>query len=144
MFYKKGQIEIVGLVVIIVLLAVLAIIFLWFYTRVGTDSLTSELRGAYQGTNMLLALMETTTTSGVLFEDLVENCAQGVCHELEQESKIILNLAFLKKKFTFSIFKAKDTEAVFILVENTCKNGLVSDSMLRKNGVNYKLVLKIC
>ena len=99
---KKAQIEIIGLLLIIILLSVLAVVFLRL-TLKPSFTLTSEARQSIIAKTTIDSIIKTSYNDKT-FENLIYDCYTVACETLDQEINKIMPKLMPKKHFymTFS------------------------------------------
>ena len=138
---KQGQVEVVGLVVIVVFLLVLGLFFLALTLR-GSDDGLSEVRSSTISKQFLSAVLKTTTPQGS-YQDLVVSCSFGTCTSLEEETVLLLRLFFPDQKYTLTF--QRQEEIFFTLSKGEgCGIGIQQNTKFKKDATLYSLSLKLC
>ncbi|MFH1591816.1 MAG: hypothetical protein ABIB47_00410 [Candidatus Woesearchaeota archaeon] len=106
---KKGQIEIVGLMMVVILLVAVLLIALWFIAKPKSDILTPQ-RAGIEVKSVLLTLMKTTYEPGAGEEDfkdkIIECIEDGNCGAsggVEKKIEDVLNSFFRNKEYVLVI-----------------------------------------
>ena len=71
---KRGQIEIIGVLMVVILISVIMLVALWFIIKPESDSLTVQRKGI-EGKSILLTLMQTNYDDGS-FKDAIVECSK--------------------------------------------------------------------
>ncbi|MEK6922742.1 MAG: hypothetical protein AABX08_03010 [Nanoarchaeota archaeon] len=109
---KRGQIEIIGLLMVVILISVIMLVALWFIIKPESDSLTVQRKGI-EGKSILLTLMQTNYDRDRSFKDMIVECSKYDLVDAEHcnnsgvkdEIEVILNLIFNNKEYAFEIKK---------------------------------------
>lgn len=144
---RKGQIEFIGLVVIVILI----VLGLVFYIKFGIlGKKVSEIGPAYQtvfASNTLNTMLSYVPMPGDKdMGDFLMDCSYGlagVCNYPKEEVSKILEVILKKGDFEEYYFYSSNEEGIFIEIDENCKN---------KNGItspeyfigSSKFVLKLC
>jgi hypothetical protein len=138
----KGQSEVVGLLVIVIILVFMGLIYLGFSNIADSGSLASE-RSSIEVENALNAVLRTNLPDfeDRTMEDLIVECGGGNCDELDTVVGDVFS-SILKHgaNFEFSSYR----EEVEIYATGSCEFGLASNYMFIKGGVVYEAKLKLC
>ena len=141
---SKGQSEVIGLLVIVMILVFLGVIYLGFSNFAQSSSYGSE-RESIEAENALKALMKVDLPeyTNRTLEGLIVDCANAInqCEGLE----VALTKAYrviLRPETAFSFFVSKEREEVYSL--GNCDLGLFSSYVFVHNGVSYEAKLKLC
>ncbi len=138
---KKGQSEIVGLLVIVVILIFMGLIYLSFSNLADTGALASQ-RSNLETENALKSLMKMDLGDELSIKELIVICGtNGDCNGLETELEDIFEVIIKPgKQFSFWI----EMEETQIFAIGHCDLGLVSSNLFVKNGIYYEAKLKVC
>ncbi len=153
---KKAQHEIMGFVLIIVMVAILALIFIGFYLR---KSATTSLQESQDASNFLQAVMQVTSSCKISsqygsMQDIIKACYKGESCEDGASSCSILNStisSIIKSEFSsdkpvkaynFRIYLDKTNNQVLSLNSGNMTGSCYSGQQ-RINTVNGDLVLEL-
>ncbi len=140
----RGQSEVIGLLVIVIILVFLGLIYLGFSNIAQSVSYGDE-RTSIEAENALKALMKVNIEGydGKTLEDMVVDCGNDFnkCEMLEMALKKAYNV-ILRPGTEFSFFVQRDEEEVFAI--GSCDLGLFSSYTIVENGVVYEAKLKLC
>ena len=116
---KKGQMEIIGLLMVVILLMSVVLIALWFILKPKQDILTPQ-RQAIEVNSILLTLIKTTyeINTEIDIKDKIIECSQNdlVCPEVEGKITAILN-EILKNKEYFLEIKDNSGDIIGPIIE---------------------------
>ena len=138
---KKGQVETMGLMIIVVLILVLGVIFLSFALREKPD-LSKEVQESVQTNSLLTALLQTTLDGKPLKEKFPE-CYNNrqLCDNLASRIGFMLNLTVQPgKNYEFKL-SADDEDLISL---GKCRYGAVSATPIRRENINFLVNLKMC
>ncbi len=147
---KKAQTEMIGIVMIIILLAVIGLVFLYFALK--PDEGFEELRSNIQVNNLLIAMMKTNLNEcdNSIKDTIVEynrNCVNNPngkicgdkdCNYLKTEVKEIIKKSFEKYEFKVIV---DNQEKIKI---GGCVGGLASNYIIHEDNKDFLVVLKQC
>ena len=138
---RKGQAEMVGLMVIVILLLFIGLIFLKFYLLQPSFSPVAS-RQSIEAGNLLNALTHVSF-QGNTFSVAVQLCAndQNTCQLLEQDLTSFFQTVLLPQQhyqFTLS------TEGTPLLALGLCTEGIARSSGFLESNTFYDLSLKLC
>lgn len=150
---KKAQTEMIGIVMIIVLLAVIALVFLYFALK--PEKGFEELRENIQVSNLLIAMMKTNLNGcdKDIKETIVEyynNCRSGGfaasgricgdkdCSYFETEAGKIISKSFDKYEFKVSVDNIDEIKI------GSCISGLASNYIIYEDNKDFLVVLRSC
>tara|TARA_Y100000310_G_scaffold1020_6_gene1474 strand:+ start:821 stop:1249 length:429 start_codon:yes stop_codon:yes gene_type:complete len=138
---KKGQGEIVGLLVIVLLLLFVGIIFLRFYIAQPSTSL-SHSRQSIEASNALNALMKVSINGEPLTAHTDAcNSDKNLCDGLQNEIEAILGYILKQgQKYSFTL----STGAKTLIEISQCTTGIVSTYSFIEANIFYDVTLKIC
>ena len=134
---KKGQIEIIGLVVIVIMLVVLLIIYFQFNLSNNNDNYLDEVRVNSQTSSFLAAFMKTTNPK---ISDFLIQCGGGSCTELDRIVREIMNEIYPSKKYSFE-FK-KDDRLIHSI--KNCEKTIPQSNKIKENNVVYEVIFWFC
>ena len=129
---KKGQTEIVGLVVIVILIVFIAIFSLSFMLKPKQqDDDILKLKA----NNLRASLLKTNLCGGVTIKDEIENCIGGYpecgdCSGLNSKIDIIIKNSLESEKYSFVVL---NDEEDFIRIGN-CIENITAVSQVIGNG----------
>ncbi len=137
--YNKGQTEIIGLIVIVILLILGGLIYLRLQTGNSRDY--GELRTNVKAANLLQA-MTLITLEGKQLKDHLVICKQtGDCSILERElPKIIERSLQSNQDYLLVIMQGQDE----LLRLGNCTTGIASTFPVIRQGISFDMQLKIC
>lgn len=142
---RKGQTEIIGLLVIVVLFVIIFFLFLAFSGKNGDEM---ELRQSLESSNFLTAMMFYTPnldsgSCGKQIRDIIEECRENkiICEEdckefLDDEIRNILN-AGMDKPYRFTLNSGYYR---FSMTKGNCNTGIVDSYKTR----DLEAVIRIC
>lgn len=144
---KKAQTEMIGIVMIIILLAVIGLVFLYFALK--PDEGFEDLRSNIQVNNLIIAMMKTNLNEceHSIKETIVEyynNCPNGKicgdkeCGYLKDEVENILKMNF--EKYEFRVV-ADNQDLIKI---GSCVGGIASNYIIHEENKDFLAVLKQC
>ena len=151
MYKKRGQMEIVGLMVVVILIIIGAIFYLKFgILHKETDNTDLSIEQSYT-INWLNAILNvnicnnTISYKNSLIECYNEGtvCNENACSYTKGESNNIIKSIGLKdyRNYSFSIQKGEDVK----YLNNECKSGVKADEIvLSNNGDEYTINFRIC
>jgi len=134
---KKGQIEIIGLVVIVIMLVVLLIVYFQFNLGNNNDNYLDEVRQSSQTSSFLGAFMKTTNPK---VSDLLVRCGGGSCNELDRVAKEMMSEIYPSRKYSFNF--TKDGREIH-LVKN-CGQTIPQSNKIKENNVVYEVFFWFC
>lgn len=138
---KRGQMEMVGLLVIVILLLVLGVIFLKFML-VPKSTTLADSRSSLESTRLLQALV-LTTIQDKSFQEHAVDCSRDstACTVLRQEIGTIFTL-LLKKGQKYSFYLLYQDQNILRLEQ--CTVGVVSSYPFTAAGGFYEVQLRLC
>jgi hypothetical protein len=134
---KKGQIEIIGLVVIVIMLVVLLIVYFQFNLSNNNDNYLDEVRQNSQTSSFLAAFMKTTSPN---VSDLLVRCGGGSCNELDRVVKEMMNEVYPSRKYSFEF---KKDDSVIYSIKN-CAETLPQRNKIKENNAIYEVGFWFC
>lgn len=135
----KGQTEIIGLVVVVILLILGGLIYLRLQTNPPQDY--SELRTNVRATHILQALTLITIEGKQLKDHLVDCHQEKRCDVLKKEIPAILQAALPQNQAYQFVALQGEKE---LLRLGTCSTGIASSFPLTRQGLVFDLQLKLC
>ncbi len=137
---KKAQMEIMGLVVIFILLALLSLVFLTFALR-PKISTTEILRTSTKADNLLNSIIRTTTSNNQKMLDLItESYINSDFTHLKQEISKITYKTLPHRQYSLKILINQEN----ILEIGSCKIGISSTKTIKHQDNLFKFILLIC
>ena len=138
---RKGQMEMVGLLVIVILLLVLGVILLKFSVAPKSTTL-ADSRSSLESTRLLQALV-LTTIQEKSFQEHATACSEdsAACTALRQEIESIFTV-ILKKGQKYSFYLLYNDQN--ILRFEQCTLGVVSSYPFTALGGFYEVQLRLC
>lgn len=139
---KKGQTEMIGLLVIVVLILVIGVVFLRFSVGKPSD-LKADLRTNIQTTNLLRAVMKANIDDRSVADAILECSANSAqCDEVKAGIKEILDISIGKgREYSFTA-TIEDREIMSI---GTCQDvGIVASYQASRKGTLIDSKLKVC
>ena len=135
---KKAQVEIIGLMLIIILLTVLAVIFLRLTLKPPTT--TSEARQSIIASATIDSIVKTSYNDKT-FENLIFSCYEGSdCQILDKEITKIMQKLMPNKQF-YLVFTSEDQ--IFLELGQNCL-GIQANNNYVINSIPIKISLKLC
>ncbi|MBI2148627.1 hypothetical protein HYU23_03020 [Candidatus Woesearchaeota archaeon] len=152
MFKKKSQIEMIGLVIVVIILAVGLLLYVRFAVfREETNTQDSSIELAYL-TNLMSSIFNVKVCEsspikfdegiGVCFQD-GQICGENACDYLKGQTKDILGKLNLKKYKNYSIWVTRGNENKTILAE--CKTGILTHTtIVMPDKSHYTAYFRVC
>ncbi len=140
---KRGQSEVIGLLVIVIILIFMGVIYLGFVNLAGSGSLSSQ-RAGIETENALNALVRVNLEAheGKTVQDLVVECAGGKgCDSLESALNEVYGV-ILRPGTGFSFWAEREGEEIYSV--GVCQIGVISSYVFVRAGTYYELKLKLC
>src|SRR3989344_6633814 len=149
--FKMGQMEIVGLMVVVIIIIIGALFYLKFgILHQEQDNTDLSIEQSYT-INWLNSILNVNVCNNTISykSSLIECyndgnvCGESACDYLKSESNNIINSIGLKeyKNYTFWIQSGEDIK----FIENECKIGVKADEViLSDNGDEYTVNFRIC
>ena len=148
---KKAQMEIMGLAVILIILAVSIVIALFFILKPKTELLEPQ-ETAIQATSLLNALLETNTNledvhNTTTIRDLIKSCYpnEASCQRILKRE--ILDKVFYNKEYSLIIKQEFDQE-VKIISGSGCthlsEEKIVTDPLVLVAAPRMTIILTLC
>lgn len=142
---KKGQAELLGLVMIVILL----IFALLFFVKIKQDDQTSvTLRSSFRANNLLNAIMNVNLddSSKQELKQLLKNCADRPidCSTVKSYLEDIFEKTLLSnEKYEFDIRKGEgNSPALHVNKRGDCEEGVTASPVFLPN--DYVFQLKLC
>ena len=136
----KGQTEIVGLVVIVMLLLFTGLLYLKF-SATDSDNL-DEIRTNVKAANLLSSITKLTIKGKSFGDHLIDCKLSGRCSDLREEIPKIIAASGLQKNQAY-MFTVSSGDANLIEIGN-CSTGIASNMPIAREGVSFEITLKIC
>ncbi|MBT4576970.1 hypothetical protein HOB91_01410 [Candidatus Woesearchaeota archaeon] len=140
---RKGQSEVIGLMVIVLILIFMGVLYLGFANLAGNDTLASQ-RVGIETENALNAVLRVNLENydDKTIQDLIVECGGGFdCNQLENALKEVYT-AVLKPGTTFSYWVLMEDEEIY--ATSTCQIGIVSSYVFVRDGIFYEAKLRLC
>lgn len=139
---KRGQMEVVGLLVIVILLLVIGLLVLRFSVRSNSSGATIDARSSLESTRLLQAL-SLTTIQGKSFQDSVVDCSHDAadCQTLRHEIESIFSVT-LKKGQKYSFYLVEEDQKLITIEQ--CPVGVLSSYPFSTAGGFYEAQLRLC
>ena len=144
---KRGQVEILGLAVLVILLVVILVIALRFSFSTSNNA-NNELRTGLIANNLLNAIIKEKSKIDV--KDLIYDCYNGIkrgvskeisCTKLTKEINKIISLSVGNRNFELSL----STDSLDFFKEGECKNGVQSTQYrFKKEDITFVATIKLC
>lgn len=148
---KRAQIEMVGLVVIVLLIVMGIIFFLKFSIQNKQSPLEKSTIESIEANNLLNALLKATVCDKekISVEQAIEQCKQNIeicdqspCKFTKTKIEEIFKSS-LDEKTTYTIEILADNKQL-IVIEN-CKSGIASSPYsIPSKGITYTINMKLC
>lgn len=141
---KKGQTEIVGLVIVVIILVILALIFLKFYIT-GNGDKDSSVKSV-QANNLVNAIKMVTMCNQNIGDAIIaccnnnDFCGGDACRLSIEEIKKIMD----SSSEEIIYFEAKDNDDLCLSVNNDCNGVSSSINFIRNNDGEAQIQVKIC
>ena len=136
---KRAQIEIIGLMLIVILLTILAVIFLKLTLKSPATNI-AEARQSIIASATIDSILKTSYNDKT-FESLIYDCYTGSnCNILEQEINNIMPNLMPKKQF-YMVFSSNDQ--TFLELGKNCL-GIQANNPYVINSIPTKISLKLC
>jgi hypothetical protein len=138
---RKGQSEVIGLLVIVIILIFLGLIYVGFLNI--ADSGTDSDRSSIEVENALKSLMsvEFEEYGGRTMEELIVDCGIGDCGALEGAVSDAYGV-ILRPGTNYEFYAKRDSSEIY--ATGSCDIGLVSSYIFVRNAVTYEANLKTC
>lgn len=140
---RRGQSEVVGLLVIVVILIFMGVIYLGFANMAGSGSLASQ-RVGIETENALNSLVKVNLEGydDKTVQDLVVECANRLgCDSLESALSEVYG-AILRPGTSFSFWANVEEEEIY--ATGVCQIGVISSYVFVRDGTYYELRLRLC
>ncbi|HLD12402.1 MAG TPA: hypothetical protein VJB87_02290 [Candidatus Nanoarchaeia archaeon] len=135
----KGQTEIIGLVIIILLLIFGGIIYLKLSDTDNNQN--EELRTNTRNNNILTAISQLTIQGEPFKEQLTHCKEEEQCQALHQELPKIMNIVIPKNKAYQLTIISEEQQLIKL---GNCTYGIASSNSIINHGTAYTLNLKTC
>lgn len=140
---RKGQSEVIGLMVIVLILIFMGVLYLGFANLAGNDTLASQ-RVGIETENALNAVLRVNLESygDKTVQDLIVECGNGFgCNELESALNEVYG-EVLKPGTQFSYWAYLEDEEIY--ATSACQIGIVSSYVFVRDGFFYEAKLRLC
>lgn len=120
---KKGQIEIIGLVIIVLLILFIVIFALSFYLSKQEPATLTFKALEIKANNLRNAVLKTTLCSGTTIKDEIESCYYGEsicftdCNIIKQKIKNLIDYS-IEENYNFTV---KNNEILFEITKESCE-----------------------
>ncbi len=140
---RKGQSEVIGLMVIVVILIFMGVVYLGFVNMSDNGSLASQ-RVGIETENALNAVLRVNLENydDKTIQDLIVECGGGFgCNQLENALNEVYT-AVLRPGTTFSYWVFIEDEEIY--ATSACQIGIVSSYVFVRDGLFYETKLRLC
>ena len=140
---RRGQSDVIGLLVIVIILIFMGVIYLGFANLAGSGSLSSQ-RAGMETENALNAILRVNLENygGKTVQDLVIECGTQIgCDSLESALNEVYG-AILRPGTRFSFWAEREEEEIY--ATGICQIGVVSSYVFVKDGSYYEVRLRLC
>ena len=143
---KKGQTEIIGLVVIVLIIIFVALFFLRFY--LSSSNLDTKSVNSIKANNLINAIRLASVCNGNIGDAIIsccnndDFCGQDACNFVNQEiGKIIKNSLDPKEQI---FIEAKQNQEVCLVINNDCEGISSTANFIRNSEGEAEIDLKFC
>lgn len=143
MVHKLGQVEAIGLVVIVILITVIGLFVAKFSLDSSNSDMDLDIRDNILANNILNAVLQLTKDNGSMMDEIM-NCEERKnCEELGNEIKDIMGWIGYKEN-TFILNAESGKSRLFEI--GRCEGGFFAASpyKIRKNMITYTIRFMIC
>lgn len=140
---RKGQSEVIGLMVIVLILIFMGVLYLGFANLAGNDTLASQ-RVGIETENALNAVLRVNLENygDKTIQDLIVECGNGFgCNELESALNEVYS-EVLKPGTKFGYWAYLEDEEIY--ATSVCQIGIVSSYVFVRDGIFYEAKLRLC
>ena len=139
---KKGQMEVMGLLVIVILLLFLGMIYLRFSVK-GSNASLADVRGSIEASHLLSALLWVDLEEGSVKERILACSHDNTgCQTLTNDLVELFSVSLKKEeKYTFSVLD-EDKNVLFEI--GTCGRGVVTTYHFLEEGAFFEARLTLC
>ncbi len=135
--FKKGQVETMGLVVIVLLIAFIGLIFLKF-TRPDIDR---EDEFISTKANNFLSALSLVSVGNSDFKGIIGECCGGIQSSCDTVRSIVeSSVNYLDESANFNLDCFSESESVF--VDGNCNFGVISETVILSSG--DRISVKLC
>ena len=142
---KKGQSEVIGLVIIVLILIVVGLIFLKFYLSNG-NSLNKESISNIKANNLVNAIRSVSICNNNMADAIIaccdqkEFCGKDACQFINEEINVILEKSLEERVY----FEAKQQNNLCLSINNDCQGISSTENLIRNQDGDAKIRVKIC
>ena len=139
---KKGQVEIMGLVIVVILLVFISIFALGFIIKPRENNIDDVLK--LKANSLRSSLLKTTLCGNVNVQDEIENCIDNYhecldCNVLKDEISKMIERS-IEPGENYNLVISIDEQTTFISINN-CSESINSVSQTLRNG---KVEIGLC
>ena len=141
---KKGQSEVIGLVIIVLILIVVGLIFLKFYLSKGNSN--KESISNIKANNLVNAIKSVSICNNNMADAIIacctkkEFCGKDACQLINEEINDILE----KSLEEIVYFEAKQQNNLCLSINNDCQGISSTENLIRNQDGDAKIRVKIC
>lgn len=141
---KKGQSEVIGLVVIVLILIVVGLIFLRFYLT--NESNNKESVSNIKANNLVSAIKQASVCNGDMVDVIVsccsnkEFCGRDSCQLANDEIRKITEKSLEERVY----FEAKQENSLCFSINEDCQGISSTENLIRNEEDEAKIRVKIC
>ena len=148
---RKGQIEIVGLVIIVIILIFSALIFLRLYFASSPSGSDDNLLLVQKANNMVNAIKGVEVCNSNMAQAIISCCNSEVfcgreaCDFVLDQTAKIVNLTMSGEIINIEV-KDRDGKSCFSYAKGRCNGGYVasSPSLIKESGGEAEIYLSLC
>ncbi len=150
---RHGQIEMIGLVILVVILIFGALFYVRFQMLQPVQSKQDDTLVTTQAYNLLSALLPLPLCEKRTIKDALIQCSEGIsapfcadyssCQILHEQLPIILGSVLDHSLGLKYSFHARSENAVFFEIPG-CTRGITPSYPFQESGKNYEIVLTLC
>ncbi len=150
---RHGQIEMIGLVILVVILIFGALFYLRFHVLQPVQATQDSTLVTAQGYHLLSALLPLPLCDKKTIKDALIHCSEGTsdafcadlssCQALHNRLPTILEPAIDHSLGLQYSFQARSENAVFFQIPG-CTRGISPSYPFQESGKNYEIALTLC
>lgn len=143
MVHKLGQIEAIGLVVIVILITVIGLFVAKFSLNSDSSDVDVDIRDNILANNILNAVLQLTKGNESMMDSITKCKERGNCEELSNEIKDIMErIGYKEDKFILTVESGKDK----LFEIGKCEGDMFAASpyKIRRNMVTYTIKFMLC
>ena len=148
---KKAQIEMVGLLIVVILILVGVLFYIRLSLMGGEDNSEQSIKESIVASNLVLAMLKVEVCSDVKTADVIYSCDQGLdicggnaCSLLEGEVGTIIDAIGWEGWYLFVANRQGEADPV-LEVGLECTSGIASEEYsFSSGGLNYGVKLWLC